>query len=446
MKSLITAVVAFLGIAGCHKQLNPGRCNSTSDCLTGQTCDLTQNGVCVCNSPECVDGGGTGAATGGTGGAVASGGAAGTTTDDGGIDSSDAPHGCQSRSDCSAPTPACGSTGACVPCNVSTVVMDCLDPTKPICDAATNTCVACASDDQCVQRNGADPGVCMAQVDGHCAMPAETIYVQNDTSVCVGSAPTGDPGSGTVTKPLCTMDAVSALVSPGRSLVLVRGTVQGAATWIFNGKGNDNQSTVSLFVLGQSTAHIAGGASAAFAMSAGTAYVHGLELSSGGTGAAVNLTGGTLQMDTVTVDKSTDGIDLHGGSLSIKNGTISGESVTGIDAKGGTLDLSKTTIRNCAGGGILLEGAAFDIENTTVTNCGPSGDDTVGGIRVSSVPSGGTAVLNLVTAQNNNPSGVSCSTPAQGTAVFASGNISSDITPLCGFSSCGAASTACGSQ
>ena len=100
MKSLFTVVVAFFGLAACHPQLNPGRCNSTTDCPTGQMCDLTQNGVCVCSSPGCADGGGTGgSATGGTGGGAASGGVAGTT-DGGGKDSSDASHGCQSRSDC----------------------------------------------------------------------------------------------------------------------------------------------------------------------------------------------------------------------------------------------------------------------------------------------------------------------------------------------------------
>ena len=443
MKSLFIALVVFLELAGCHTDLNPGRCNSSSDCSTGQTCDLTQNGVCVCSSPGCTDGGGTGgAATSGTGGGAATGGSAGTT-DGGGKDSSDASHACQSRSDCSAPTPACDSTGACVQCNVSTVTTDCLDPTKPICDPGTSTCVACASDTQCAARYGTDPGVCMSQQDGHCATPAETIYVTNDSSICVPAGTivaTNDSGTGTVTKPLCSMEQVPTLLETTpiiRDLVVVRGAVQGGS-WTSSG-------SAPLTIVGQATGAIAGGASPGFNMSSGSVYVRDLEITASNS-TALKVTGGAIVLNNVTLDKSDDGIDVGGGSVSLSNSTISGESVVGIEGKGGTLTLSRTTIRNCMGGGILLEGAAFDIENVTVTSSGPSGDGSLGGIRIQSLPSTGPAILSFVTADNNNPTGVSCSTSVQGTAVSASGNISADITPVCSFSSCGTASTTCGAQ
>jgi hypothetical protein len=423
MRSLITVVVAFFGLAGCHKQLNPGRCNSTSDCLTGQTCDLTQNGVCVCNSPECADGGGTGgAATGGTGGAVASGGAAGTTTDDGGIDSSDAPHGCQSRSDCSAPTPACGSTGACVQCSVSTVVMDCLDPTKPICDAATNTCVACASDDQCAQRNGANPGVCMSHQDGHCAMPAETIYVVDDTSVCVTTVATGDPGAGTVTKPLCTMDPVPMLLSTSRSLVLVRGTVQVATNWTFAGQAGEELS-----IIGQQTALVASATSPGFSIQGGEAYIRNTEFSSSGS-TCVSASGGTLRLETTIVGPC---------------------KKSGISATGGTLVLNGVTVSGCMGGGILLNGAAFDIENATIENNGPGQQGTAswGGILENAAPASGSARLNLVTIENNMSVGLGCIGALMGTGVLASGNSGGvDIQPTCMVTGCSPMGATCGAQ
>ena len=44
-----------MGLACLHKDLNPGRCNSTSDCPAGQTCDLSPaaNGTCVCAGSAC---------------------------------------------------------------------------------------------------------------------------------------------------------------------------------------------------------------------------------------------------------------------------------------------------------------------------------------------------------------------------------------------------------
>lgn len=422
MKSLFTVVVAFFGLAACHPQLNAGRCNSTTDCPTGQTCDLTQNGVCVCSSPGCADGGGTGgSATGGTGGGAASGGVAGTT-DGGGKDSSDASHGCQSRSDCSAPTPACSSTGACVQCNVSTVIMDCQDSTKPICNPTTNTCVACATDNQCAQRNGADPGVCMAHQDGHCAMPAETVYVKNDTSICVSTVATGDPGAGTVTKPLCTMDSVPMLLSTTRSLVLVRGTVQGAANWTFGAQGGGDLS-----IIGQQTALVASGASPGFIMQGGGAYIRDIEFSSSGS-TCISASGGTLRLETTTVDTCKKG---------------------GISATGGTLALNAVTVRGCMGGGILLNGAAFDIENTTIENNGPGQQGTTswGGILVNAVPASGPAKLNLVTIENNMSVGLGCIGSVVGTGVLASGNSGGvDIQPTCMVTGCSPMSATCGAQ
>ena len=64
--------------------------------------------------------------------------------------------------------PLCGPSGACVEC-VSPTSADCTaNPAKPICDAASNTCVGCASDDQCVAK-GVGPGICMSHQDGRCA-------------------------------------------------------------------------------------------------------------------------------------------------------------------------------------------------------------------------------------------------------------------------------------
>lgn len=433
MKSLLTVLVTsfVLSAGACHKDLNPGRCNSTSDCPAGQTCDLTQNGVCVCNSAGCMDGGGQGGGgtAGGMGGMAGTGGTAGRSVD-GGQDA-DASTPC---STCTSPKSVCLNR-ACVECASNA---DCtMTPTKPICDTATNTCRKCAADSECP----AEPGVCMAHQDGRCATVPETIYVATVTG-CSDSA----PGTGTVANPFCSMPPVGNALSATRDLVVVRGAVM-AGMWTFSGQG----STQTTFVgqqppVGHPLAQIVGGLAPSLTISIGSAFVRDLELTSG-SAAAVNVTGGNVSLQNVTLDKSDDGIDVSAGTVTIVSSTISTNSAVGINATGGTVNLSKVTVDRCLGGGILLNSAAFDIENTTVTNDGPSPDDTLGGIRIQNPPSGGPAQLNLLTVQTNDPSGISCSAQVQGTGILASGNVSAQITPTCGFSSCGAApSTTCGAQ
>jgi hypothetical protein len=56
----------------------------------------------------------------------------------------------------------------------------------------------------------------------------------------------------------------------------------------------------------------------------------------------------------------------------------------------------------------------------------------------------------LVTVQNNNPVGISCSATITGTGILATGNNNSTNAAYqisgCGFTSCTAASTGCGAQ
>jgi hypothetical protein len=423
MKGLFAVLVCVVALgAGClNKQLNPGRCNSTADCQSGQTCDLSPqaNGTCVCNSPACTDGGagmggaGGGAGTG-TGGAAGSGGMAGAGQGGGS-------GGCQSNLQCSPPMPACAPGGVCVECTASS---DCADPTKPICNANTNKCEACTTDQQCIDKIGSsDPGVCMAQADGHCATPGEAIYVKNDVATCVGTTvPNCDVGSGTVAKPLCSMELVSKLLCSGRDLVIIRGTVTGASSPVM---GRPSGQTA---IVGQQSALLGSVGTPAFAMSTGSFFVRDLRISSSGS----------------------DGIDESGGTLTLQNVTIAGSATSGvgISTTAGTLNLSGVTIDSCAGGGILLGGAAFDIENTTVTNNGPSSDLSWGGIRVQSMPASGSALLHLVTIENNKAAGLSCASGAtvQGDGVFASGNSAGQIASTCGVTACTPMSATCGAQ
>ena len=156
LPSLALGLLVLGGLACLHKDLNPGRCNSTSDCPAGQTCDLSPqaNGTCVCGSSSCDGGAGaTGSGRGGVGG---------TITHDGGGAAGAAGQGCQSNAQCAPPTPACVAA-ACVQCATSA---DCADPTRPICNAATNTCQACTSDQECVAKMGAFRSRCVHEPRG----------------------------------------------------------------------------------------------------------------------------------------------------------------------------------------------------------------------------------------------------------------------------------------
>ena len=58
--------------------------------------------------------------------------------------------------------------------------------------------------------------------DGHCATDAESIYVQNDTSICTDAA---SSSGGTKTQPFCSMEPVVTALAPARDLVVVSGTI-----------------------------------------------------------------------------------------------------------------------------------------------------------------------------------------------------------------------------
>jgi hypothetical protein len=234
--------------------------------------------------------------------------------------------------------------------------------------------------------------------DGHCATDAESIYVQDNTTICTTTASTS---GGTKTQPFCSMEPVPTALAPGRDLVVVNGT-SGTITggsWTYA-----NQVGAQLSIVGKLSPTIGSVSTPAFGMQSGTVYIRAV--------------------------------------------TFSSLSSIGISASGGTLNLANVTVASCGGGGILLNNAAFDIENSTIKNNGPSSDLTWGGIKVQSLPASGPANFNLVTITGNNPSGMSCATGAapMGTGVLASQNASGQISGTCNITACMPASASCGSQ
>jgi hypothetical protein len=410
-----------LVLAACSEQLRQGRCNQTSDCAAmaayaSYVCNLDPtsqgNGRCVpaCQGPGDCEGGricdvdshGQGRClfpTSTDGGGDADGG-----MNDGG-DAGDAPH-CPV---CSGTTPVCVGV-KCVECVTSS---DCnSDPTKPICNTSTNACVGCASDDECVAKLGADPGICMFHQDGHCATDAETIYVEPKTGTDCRNVLQAD-SDGTAALPLCSIDLArrilasdSAIAQP-RIVVRVRGTMNAPAGTFTRPAGRPEVS-----IVGQQGAFVAGGAQPSFDLRNGLFYLRAVKVSSSG-------------------------------SIGINAAPSSSDALT--------LRLDHVTVDNCQSGGILLDGAAFDIRNTTVTRSGPAalGPITGGGILINNVLTAGPKQITLSTVQMNNGGGISCSAGIDGgDDVLVSDNVNTafQITPACNFSSCAAASATCGAQ
>jgi hypothetical protein len=314
----------------------------------------------------------------------------------GGAGSRDAGQDINPCSVCGGSTPVCLNS-RCVECATST---DCTGAvTKPICDPTSHTCVACTTDAQCVAKLGAtgNPGVCRSEIDGHCATDAETVYVQNTTGCMTTYVLNG--GGGTATVPYCSLEPVSGAASSTKTLVVIRGTVA-APDWTFQRA----QGAAATTFVGQQSAVIASATTPGFNLGSGVVYLRDLKFSPSAT-VCISATGGTLNLERVVVD-------------------------------------------SCQGGGIYLDSAAFDIENTTVTNNGPSSDLTWGGMRIADIPSGGPAVLNLDTVEDNKAAGVSCAATSsvQGAGVFATGNGAGDVASTCGFAACSPLSATCGAQ
>jgi hypothetical protein len=388
-------VFAILGlVAACSEsKLRAGYCEHDTDCPSGQVCVLSGAATFTC------------------------------AASDGGLpdgDASDVTPECTASSQCPADKPICdaqvcracdsarsgdgaacasrdstrpfcGPSGTCVEC-VSPTSADCTaTPAKPICDPASNSCVGCTADDQCVTK-GVGPGICMSHQDGRCATDGEVIYVENKGG-CASSALT--PMSGSAGTPFCGPQVALDAVSTTRSLIVVSGVVSGFS-W------GDPSGTVPLTIIGKNAAVIAGGAAVGIQVSgARNLYSRDITVRSGEQEGVIIQSGATLRLDHVTVDSNRRG-------------------------------------------GILLDGAAFDIRNSTITNNGPSADLTWGGIRVQSLPATGQTEVHLLTITDNKAPGLSCVGPIQGDGVLASGNSTGDIASTCGLTACSPAGPTCG--
>ncbi len=391
------AVLAVLGLTvGCSEnKLRAGYCEHDTDCASGQHCILEGAATFTC------------------------------AASDGGLpdgDASEVAPECTTSSQCPAEKPICdaqtcrtcesarssdgaacasrdsarpfcGPNGTCVEC-VSPTSADCTaSPARPICDTTSNTCVRCASDDQCVAK-GVAPGLCMSHQDGRCASDSEIIYVENKGG-CASSALT--PMAGSSGTPFCGPQIAFDALTPSRRVLVISGAVMGAS-W------TPPSGATPVTIVGRSVAAIAPG-----------------------TGVGIRVSGAA---------------ELYARDLIVRN-----SEQVGIIAEGGaSLRLEHVTVDSNRGGGILVDSSAFDVKTSTITGNGPgqgAGGVVWGGIRIQTP--GTPASLTSVTANNNQSAGVSCSDQINGVGVLATGNAGGvQVTSACGITPCSPAGPTCG--
>ncbi|MEP6651935.1 MAG: right-handed parallel beta-helix repeat-containing protein [Myxococcales bacterium] len=314
---------------------------------------------------------------------------------------------CRDRDDCPDATPVCDSNHACVGCkenndcagHTSVPVCrkddgacvacvdhkDCKSPAKPAC--VGNVCAPCTSDKQCMDKLGADPGVCMLHTDGHCATEAEVLYVR-PIAGCLDNG-TG-PGAGTVRTPFCQLDRAMPAVSPERSIVVVRPSdgLIALLAWTYSAP----PAVAELTVIGQQGATIGPGTDVGVTLTAGTVYLRGLRIFGMLHGGIYVAPGTTLKMNRCIVTDSRGGLFVNGAGFQITNSVFANNDLATIVSPGGTaIEYGGAYL-----GGLANKLAVFRF-NTVYGNKGPG-----------LVCGGAYPVKGLLVAGNTTPQVVTC--------------------------------------
>jgi hypothetical protein len=243
--------------------------------------------------------------------------------------------------------------------------------TTPMC--SNKKCIACKTDSECVTRNGADPGVCLAS--GACATDADVIYVQQ-IATCTSS-----PGQGgTRVKPYCNPQIALGGASLTRNTIILRPPGVFELFWY------DGFPAV-LNVVGQ---------------------------------------GDLLQ----------EGIIQSSGILNLRNFNVRNLSGPGIYAGGNSsLNIDGLVLRQSTGGGIVVAKVdtavpSFDIRNTIVAENGDGTSTTPGGL-VLAVGSGVHRLTHVTIANNTGP-GLNCDKAIDMVGLILSNNRFANVSPQCG--------------
>ena len=266
--------------------------------------------------------------------------------------------------------PICVSNGSCAQCGRST---DCKVDDAPIC--AQNKCIPCTRDSECSERDGDEPGICLApRDDGRCAKDEETIYVQNANPCSMAG------GEGTRDMPFCQPANALRAISSSRRVLRLRGPVAGAL--------DIETSGPIVSIIGQEGAVISSATDVGILVRSGDVYIRGLEVvASRGTGVVVR--------------------------------------------SGSTLRLNRAVVKANLGGGLqVASGAGFDISNSVFAGNiqGGIGPGRFGGVSLGSPGNGRPGVFRANTVVYNEDIGVLCPMGAQQrlVGVLLSGNVAGD--------------------
>lgn len=289
-------------------------------------------------------------------------------------DAADGPHLCTSNAQCFAPTGICElPSNTCVQCT-ATQASAC-GGANPVCGAG-GSCRGCTSHAECLGSNTCLP-------DGSCANPSDVAYIApwpkgTDNPACSMATP-------------CTKIA-NALATGLRYLKLY-GTTDEAVTI------QDRDVTM----LADPGATLTRTNNGNILIVDGTSNVEIYDLTingASGNGAGISLpTGGSqaLTLTRVTMSKN--------------NGT--GGAIT---VSGGTINLYQSTVALNSGGGISLTAASFDLENNIVAQNGGPGT-MYGGLHINQLGSGAhTIEFNTITQNggvSGSAAGVACEFIAQ---------------------------------
>lgn len=274
---------------------------------------------------------------------------------------SDGPTGCTGDTQCSGTTPVC-DTGVmtCVQCTPGHA--SACSGTTPVCES-DDTCHACSSHDQC------SSDVCLP--DGSCSDGTNVAYVDpagSDNMNCTKASP-------------CTK--VAKALATTRPYIKFHGTTDEQVSI--------NNRNVTLLADPAAKLTYTGGVGVILTID-GTSVVPINDL------AIVNALGATgvgLSMPTSNT-----------ATVTLRRVSVTGSGGIGISASGGTLNMSQSTIATNNGGGISISNAQFTIVNNVIVANG-SGAAGLGGIKIDSILTAGTHVLdfNTITA-NLGPTGL----------------------------------------
>lgn len=267
-------------------------------------------------------------------------------------------------------TPACAAAdGDCVGCGSADHPV-CVDA-APVCDASGG-CLACAAHDQC------PTGACHLGSDdpllGHCFLPDEVIYVDNEAAAC--------PGLGTEDQPLCSLTAAAALIEPGDARVL---QVSGGTPYLERAQFT---GMLTVAIVGEGTPVIRGNpaqqAASLIFEDGAIAYVRGVDLDGNSMTHGASCSFGSLRIEDSRM-RNNDGwglFDFDPCVVELERVVVAGNEDGGIRVSGGELSLHDVSVAvngiGASSSGVrLLGGVAADILYSTIAGNNGSGFDSI---------------------------------------------------------------------